>query len=540
MQVRNLFVVAVVAAFSSCATERALLFDGMGDHTRKVTTDDTLAQRYFDQGMSLSYGFNHDEAVRSFDEAAKIDPDCAMAYWGKAYAVGPNINLPLDEANGKKAYAAIQEAIARKDKATPVECDLIDALAVRFESPPPADRKHLDKAYADAMRRLFEKYPQDDDIGFLLADALMNKHPWDQWTPDFKPKEDTLEILAMLERVMELNVNHPGANHFYIHAMEASTTPGKAEPAADRLGKLVPGIGHIVHMPAHIYIQVGRYLDSMACNDKASDLDREYFAKTGTQGIYHFYHAHNNHFRVWSAMYQGRYEDALESCEKTLRDLPAPMHTDAGAAEWLVMDMHVHVRFGKWEEALKAKSPRADQPYAVAMWHYARGMAYANTDRIAQARVEAAAFEKVVATVPKEQTVWIIPAHDVLNVAREMLAGETAFHSGQYEGAFAHLRAAVAAEDALRYSEPSPWMMPTRHALGALLLEQGKVAEAEKYYLEDLKTHPGNGWSLHGLAECLDRRNATAEATVVRKKFDKAWANATVKISASCFCRKGD
>jgi tetratricopeptide (TPR) repeat protein len=540
MQARKLTTLVLVTALGACAAPHALLLDGMGAHKRAVQIDKGLAQRYFDQGLSLCYGFNHDEAVRSFRAAARLDPDCAMVYWGEAFALGPNINLPVPEANAALAYAAIQNAVARKDQANPVNRDLIDALATRFAMPVPGKRKHLDEAYAKAMAGLWNKYPDDDDIGFLYADALMNLAPWNQWTADFEPQPNTLEIVATLERVMELNINHPGANHFYIHAMEASAEPGKAEAAADRLGGLVPGIGHMVHMPAHIYVQVGRYVDSMKCNDKASQLDRDYFGKAGPQGIYHFYHAHNNHFRVWSAMYQGRYEDALESCELTLRDLPAAMHADPGAAEWLAMDLHVHIRFGKWEAVLQAKSPRADQPYAVAMWHYARGMAFANTGRIEAARAEAAAFEKVVATVPKTQTVFIVPAHDVLKIPREMLAGETAFHSGDFEAAFTHLHAAVAAEDALHYSEPSPWLMPTRHALGALLLQRGKVAEAETHYRHDLRRHPGNGWSLHGLAECLERRSATAEAAIVRKRFDRVWSNATVKISASCFCRRAD
>jgi tetratricopeptide (TPR) repeat protein len=478
--------------------------------------------------------------VRSFEEVAKIDPDCAMAYWGKAYALGPNINLPLSEANGRLAYAAIQEARARKDRATQVERDMIDALATRYADPPPAERRALDEAYIAATRKLWQQYPNDDDIGLLHADALITIAPWDQWTPDFEPKPGTLELVATLERVLELNVDHPGANHFYIHAMEASGNAAKAEAAADRLGKLTPGLGHMVHMPAHIYVQTGRYADSMACNDKGSKLDREYFARAGTQGIYHLYHAHNNHFRVWSAMYHGCYEDALDSCALTLSDLPESLHGDPGAAEWLVLDLHVYIRFGKWEKVLAAPSPRQDQPYAVAMWHYARGIAFANTGRIDEARAEAREFESVAATVPKDQKVFIVPAHDVLLVAREMLAGETAYHARDYEQAFEHLRAAVAAEDALRYSEPSPWMMPTRHALGALLLAQGKVEEAERCYRHDLKRHPGNGWSLKGLVECLERRGASDEAAGVAAEFDKAWREATVPIEASCFCRHSD
>lgn len=537
MQPTRLLAIAAIAVLASCATHSAILFDGMGDHTRKISTANSLAQRYFNQGLAMCYGFNHDEAVRSYQAVADLDPECAMAYWGQAFALSPNINLPMPDANSELAFAAIQKAMECKAGATAAERDLIDALALRFESPPKKERVHLDQAYADAMAQVWAKHPNDGDVGVLYADALMNLSPWDQWTADFKPTKNTGKILAALERVMELNPNHPGANHLYIHAVESSANPGRAEVAADRLGALIPGIGHIVHMPAHIYIQVGRFADSMACNKKASKLDRDYFARTGTQGTYHFYHAHNNHFRVWSAMYQGRYEDALESCAQTLKDLPAPFHADPGAAEWLVMDLHVHLRFGQWAAVLAAESPSKDQPYAVAMWHYARGMAFANTGKSKAARDEAAAFERVAATVPEDQKVFIVPAHDVLKVAREMLAGESAFHAGDHNKAWEHLNAAVAAEDALHYSEPSPWMMPTRHALGALLLQQGRVASAEAAYRHDLRRHPGNGWSLHGLAECLSRRGATAEAADVRKKFDATWAGATVKINASCFCR---
>ena len=529
---------AAVSILASCITGPAPMFEGMGAHTRKVSTQNTLAQRYFDQGLNLGYGFNHDDSLRSFSEAAKLDPDCAMAWWGQAYVLGPNYNLPLDEANGKKAYAAIQAALARKDNATPVERDLIDALATRYENPPPTDRVRLDQAYAEAMGRLWEKYPQDGDIGFLYADALLNLQPWDLWTKDGKPKGSTPTIVATLEQVMQLNINHPGANHMYIHATEASPNPGRAEAAADRLGKLVPGIGHMVHMPSHTYMQVGRFGDSIACNAKASQIDRDYFAKVGNQGHYHTYHAHNNHFLIWSAMYAGRYEDAIGGCKDLVNDLPEFFYSNPGAAEWLVTDLHVNIRFGRWEEVLKSPSPRQDQPYAVAMWHYARGVAFANTGRIPQARAEAAGVEKAAEKVPAEQKVFIVPAQKVLHVAREMLAGETAYKAGQHRLAFDHLRAAVKAEDALRYSEPSPWMMPTRHALGALLLESGQVAEAEECYREDLKQHAANGWSLYGLAECLERRNKLAEATQMRQRFKAAWADATVSIKASCFCRE--
>lgn len=519
----------------ACSAPGAPLFEGMGQHGRTVSTESSGAQTYFDQGLALCYGFNHDEGLRSFEEAARLDPDCAMAYWGQAYALSPNYNLPLSPEASEQAYAALEGAKAA-GSASPLERDLIDALGTRFESPPPAERRHLDLAYADAMEQLWERNPTDTDIGFLYADALLNLSPWDLWTSDGQPKENTLEIVATLERVIELDPRHPGGNHMYIHAVEPSPNPERAEAAADRLGSLMPGVGHMVHMPSHIYVQLGRYHDSIKVNRAAIELDREYFARVGPMGIYHGYHAHNHHFLVWSAMFMGRYEDALQGCYDLLEDMPAPMHADPSVAEWLAMDVHVHIRFGEWQAVLDTPKPREDQPYAVAMWHYARGMAYANTDRIEEARSEAALFEQVAADVPAEQLVFIIPAQDVLDVARHMLAGETLYWAGQTERAFDELRAAVAAEDALGYSEPSPWMMPTRHALGALLLKEGHVEEAEQAYREDLSKHRENGWALKGLAECLEQRGETSRAESVRNRFDVAWGHATVSIEASCKC----
>lgn len=520
----------------SCASKPAIFLDGMGDHFRVVSTDSELAQEYFNQGLTLSYGFMHDEAIRSFSEAASLDPSCAMHYWGIAYALGPNINSPLSKANGLRAKSAMEYALRLAVRATPVERDLIEALDTRYEFPFRKKRKDLDRAYAAAMKEVWAKYPNDPDVGFLYADALINISPWDQWTPDFEPKENTLDAIAALERVLKLDESHPGANHFYIHVMEASAQPERAEAVADRLASLVPGLGHLVHMPSHIYIQTGRFHDSMLCNKKASDLDREYFAKTGDQGGYHFYHAHNNHFRVWAAMYQGAYESALAACQQTLIDLPESMQGIPAAAEWLVMDLHVHLRFGEWEKVLERESPREDQPYAVALWRYARGMAFANTQRIELARKEVIVFEEIAMTMQANPDVDRDQPADVLRIAREMVHGEIEYHAGNFELGFKHLRAAVAAEDALRYSEPSPWMMPTRHALAALLLERGKVKQAEENYRRDLREHPGNGWSLFGLASCLEKQGRMAEAGETRRKFELAWANATVEIKASCFC----
>jgi len=517
---------------------KALLFEGMGSHGREIKTRSDEAQKYFNQGLALCYGFNHDEAIRSYAEAAKLDPDCAMAYWGMAYAMGPNFNLPMDEDHAKLAYASIQQAIKRKENASATERELIDAMATRYSNPPAADHAPLAKAYSQAMGKLWQKYPKDQDIGFIYAESLLNRHPWDQWTRDGKPKEDTLKVMEVLEAVLKLNINHVGANHMYIHTVEGSQNPEKGVAAAERLGALAPGIGHIVHMPAHIYMRMGRYRDSALCNAKASQCDRDYFAKVGDQGIYHIYHVHNDHFLVWTAMFEGRYEDAIKAADDMIAHMPEFFKAFPDVASFLVTKLEVYVRFGKWEEILKYPQPREDQPYAIAMWHYARGIALANTQKIEDARAEAAMFEEFAAKVPASHLInGVVPASEVLNIARQMLAGETAFKAGETDKAFVSLRAAVEAESAMRYTEPNPWMVPTRHALGALLLQQGKHKEAEDCYLADLKWYPENGWSLHGLAECQQARGAEHEAHMTQMRFEKAWKLATVEIHGSCFCR---
>ncbi len=517
------------------------LFDGMGAYELKVSTQDPVAQRYFNQGLALCHGFNHDEAARAFGAAAVIDPNCAMARWGEAYALGPNFNLWDEGADySKRAFQALERARALAPQATQLERDLIAALSTRFAWPRPETRTSLNSAYAEAMRRLWRKYPDHTEVGFLYADSLLNLNPWDQWHVDGTPKHDTLEVIAVLERVLDVDPHHPGANHLYIHTMEASHEPERAEAAADRLGGLMPGVGHMVHMPSHIYMRTGRYDDSVRVNAEAARLDRQYFARTGTSestGIYHSYHLHNHHFMIWSAMFQGRYEDALAQYDELLADFPGALRGDPNYADWLTTNLHVYLRFGEWQEILRSPRPRRDQPYAVAIWHYARGIAFANTGRITEARTEASAFEAQAAKVPETQHIHVVPARDVLEVARHMLAGETSFKHGDSKAAFRSLRAAVSAESALRYTEPNPWMMPTRHALGALLLQEGHVAEAEQCYRDDLQRYPGNAWSLHGLAECLDRRGAKEEAAAVRADFETAWSKATVTIAASCFCR---
>ena len=344
------FLFAAVFLLGGCATRHAILFGGMGDHHRVVTSSESLSQSYFDQGLTLCYAFNFGEAARSFAEAARIDPDCAMSWWGQAFALGPNYNSPFDEEKHELAYVAIQRAFTMRDKASPVERDLIEALALRLESPPPKNRAHLDKAYAEAMERVWLRHPLDEDVGVLYADARMNQNRWNLWTKDGTPNTHTLTIIATLEQVMKINVNHPGANHMYIHAVEPSPNPGRAEVVADRLLHLVPGDGHLVHMPSHIYVQVDRYMDAIKCNVEARQRYREYFASGGQDTDIHFSQAHDTHFLIWAAMFQGRWEDAVNGCDDLMGDLPESLHGDPSADEFHATKLHVLIRFGRWDE----------------------------------------------------------------------------------------------------------------------------------------------------------------------------------------------
>ena len=535
------FGVLIAWSCASCVSaghEPALLFEGRGDHQFEVTTDEPLAQTYFDQGLVLSYGFNHDEAVRSFDEAARIDPDCAMAYWGRAYALGPNMNSDVDQERAELAAKAIAEAMELREGATELESDLIEALAVRLGRPVFEDREVINGAYAGAMRALWAKYPDNQEVGFLYADALVNETPWELWREDFEPNRNTEEIIAVLDAVFELNINHPGANHFYIHTWEASGNAQHAEAAADRLGDLTPGLGHLVHMPSHIYVQVGRYADCVRVNEIAARLDRDYFERAGEQQGYHFYQAHNSHFGVWSALYMGDYEKALNACRVLLDDLPDQLEELPSSSVWVVMEQEVHLRFGKWQAAIDFPEPSEKQPVAQALWHYARAVGFANTERLTEARAELEAFETVVASIPGEEGAKFFDGvTQLMTIAREMMTGEIEYKAGNLELGLDHLRKAVAAEDELEYSEPSPWLVPTRHSLGALLLEQGYVEEAEKLYRHDLKLHAGNIWSLHGLTECLERLGKLDEAKLMRAQLESAREQASVDVNASCYCR---
>ncbi len=526
-----------IASANAGLTAPPRLYDGFGNYHRAASTKSKEAQRWFDQGMQLLYGFNHDEAIRSFQHAADVDPDFAMAWWGIAYANGLHINNPvMTQVQSERAYEAAAEAMKRIDHASPVEAALIKAVSRRYAMPVPEDRGDLDRAYADAMQAAWMMFPRDPDVGALYAESLMNLQPWDLWTKGGEAKGRTPEIVATLERVIEIKQDHPGANHFYIHAIEASPTPAKALPAAERLAALVPGSGHLVHMPAHIYARVGRWADASDSNAAAIRADRAYFAVAPSPEFYSLYYVHNIHFLAWSAMMEGRFETALNAARELERDIP-----ESFLKEWtfiadgfMPVTYHVMLRFGKWDMILAEPEPPEYRLVSRAAWRYARGVALAAKGEIAKSRAELEAFEAAAAKIPDDWAVGNNTAADVMNVARHMLKGELAFREERYDDAFSLLRSGIALEDELKYDEPPGWMQPVRHALGALLMSQGRAAEAEQVYRDDLERYPNNGWALLGLRQSLEAQNKTDEK--LSDQLATAWKRADVKPVASCYC----
>ena len=506
-----------------------------------ISTRDVAVQELFDQGLAWCYAFHHDEALRCFGAAAKADPTCAMAHWGLAYAAGPHINnMSMTPEVAEKAHAAAATAMSLAATATPIEQAMIAAIATRYAWPAPEDRKQLDRAYADAMRGVYQQHGASPDVAALFAESLMDLRPWDLWQADGSPQPETPEILAVLEKLLTAQPTHPQANHLYIHAVEASPHPERAVASGERLGALAPAAGHLVHMPSHVFMRVGRYEDAAEANRRGIVADHRIVARTGRTGFYEIYRAHNFHFLAFAATFGGRAEEAIDAARALVRELPIAVVQELAPflEGFMGVPYEVLMRFGRWQELLAEPEPPAWQKSARALWHCGRGVAFAATGRIDDARRERDAYRAAVAEVPAEWTFGNNPTRVVLAVGDAFLDGEVEFRAGNHEAAFAALRIAVERNDALRYDEPWGWMMPPRHALGALLLEAGRAAEAETVYREDLRRHPENGWALRGLVECLGRGARAAEATAVEVRFAKAWQHATVPIEASCFCRQ--
>ncbi len=508
---------------------------GLGTLTHPVTTTrNPDSQEFFAQGMNLVYAFNHPEAVRSFRESARLDPDNAMAWWGQAFALGPNINLPMQPEAVAPAWDSLQRALRLKGRASPVERALIEALAARYSPDPKADRATLDRAYADAMAKVAAAFPEHLGVLTLYADALMNTSPWNYWLPDGQPRPDTPLILRALETVLAGNPAHPGALHLYIHAVEARD-PERAVAAADRLRPLMPGAGHIVHMPAHIYMMVGRYAEAYAINEEAARADEAYLTQCRAQGIYPLlYYPHNLHFLVWAAMFQGRSGVALADARK----IAGHSHLEPdvfGVPELFELQpLFVLVRFGKWAEVMQESAPPVEARLMNALWHYARGLARQHQGKPALAAQELAALQAI-GREPglAEKYTAFAPTTRLISIAEQILAGEIAAGSKRYDEAIARLQRAILLQDSLTYNEPPDWYFPVRHYLGAVLLEAGLPREAEVVYWQDLARYRENGYSLFGLQKSLEAQGRQAEAAEFAARERKAFEQADVTLTTS-------
>jgi len=516
----------------------APLFKGLGSFHHQISTRNKLAQRYFDQGIKLTFGFNHAEAMRSFREAIRLDPHCAMCWWGWANALAPNINLPMPEDAVKPAWVASQNALALKKYATPEERDWIDAQAARFAPDPKADRAKLDAAYVDAMAALWKKYPNDLDVGVFYAEAMMDTQPWDYWQNDgVTPKGHALEIVSTLESIIKRSPNHPGALHLYIHAVEASTTPQRAEGPADRLEKLMPGAGHIVHMPSHIYYRVGRYADAAHVNELAALVDEQYIAACRAQGYYPIgYYGHNIHFLWTSSEMQGRYTMAIDSARRLVKALgPDAAKMGPQAELYYLTPWATLLRFGKWDEILAEPLPAADQVVTSGLAHEARGFAFANKGDKARAAEERAALAALAGQDKLAERYQMVPAAPMLQIALADLDGEIARTSGDLNTAIADFTKARDVEEQLPYTEPPYWHQPSSHLLGAALLQAGRPKEAAEAYQRSLQYYRLDGWALFGLAQAQDAMGDKAAADATRRQFATAWSLADTKLTASRF-----
>ena len=545
----------------------------LGPHSFCVTTTSAEAQRWFDRGLMWCYGFHHEEAEVCFQKAIDLDPGCAMAHWGLAMVVGPDYNKRWDEFDpvdlaqaAPRAYAASRKAATLAASATPIEQALATALLRRYQHDSPTeDMQRWIDDYADAMRHVYASFPDDFDVVTLFADALLNRTPWKLWelsTGEVAEGADTREAITVLERasaqIEEQSLPwHVGVLHMYIHVMEMSPTPEKALKAADRIVGLVPDAGHLQHMASHIYVLCGLYEDVVRVNSLAIEGDRKYLNAAGPHNFYTSYRIHDYHFKAYGAMFMGQFRPAFEAAQELAATVPedflrieSPPMADWNEA-YLTVVHHVLIRFGKWQEIIDLPLPHDPVLYSMttAVTHYAKGVAYAATGRVPEAKAEQTLFEAASGRVQKTRKLFNNTCENILNVAREMLSGEIEYREGNFDQAFAHLNRAVALDDALPYNEPWGWMQPTRHALGALLLEQNRVQEAEAVYRADLGLdaslprpcqHPDNVWSLKGYHECLTKQGRTDEAALVAPRLALAQSRADRPINVSCFCRQAD
>lgn len=518
-------------------TPLAPMLGGLGTWHFKVTTASSRAQQFFNQGLRLMYAFNHAEAIRAFKEAARLDPACAMAAWGEALALGPNINAPLTPEAHAQAFAAIQRAVKGRATASNKERALIEALALRYTADPKAERAPFDAAYADAMRRAATRFPEDADVQSIFAASVMDTMPWTYWNKDGSPRPGTQEVVRTLEAVMARHPDHPGAHHFYIHMVEASETPERGVRSADVLADLMPGAGHIVHMPSHIYLRVGRYADASAANERAIVADEDYLTQCQVQGMYpQGYYPHNVHFLWFASSFEGRSAQAIDNARKVAEKVPHHLAGHGGSGHDLpIVPLYAYVRFGRWADILTAPKPADSMDYALGIYHYARALAFVARDRVDRARVEAQALEAVAAREVFRTTLKETPLLSNLEIAVRTVRGEIAAQTGDFATAVAQLTEAVKIQDDQMYMEPTFWHYPVRHTLGAVLLEAGRPADAERVYREDLRHNRENGWALFGLMQSLEAQKNTDDLSTVAARFRKAWARADISLTASRF-----
>jgi len=515
------------------------LFENMGNRKFTITTDSSEAQAFFNQGLTWMYAFNYDEAIRSFKNATKFDPDCAMVWWGVSLAAGPQYNhAVMTDERTATAWEAMQNALERIESTTPLERALIESLKQRNPESEPEDRTDLNKAYAEAMGKIWDAYPDDSDVGSLYAEAMMIRRPWKLYSLNHEPHEETPKITSTLERVMEMDPDHPGALHLYVHAIEPSGNPERALVAADRLSNLVPASGHLLHMPAHIYVKTGYWEKAIIQSEKAMRADKTYRALSPEQLTQHVYMTHNAHMLSYAAMMTGREKEAMVAARDMWENVTEDTLRQVGPVldRWMCSVFDVQKRFGRWDAILAEPAPPSFMILTTATWRAARAVAYAAKKDFANAEREYDAFKNAKAGIP-EDTLWARDfAQRVLDVSDSFIAGEIALQQGEWDKAAELLEKAAAVEDTLGYGEPPQWLQPVRHTLGAVYMKSDKYTEAERVYREDLAKWPNNGWSLYGLSRALEQQGKSKEAKEMMEKHQQIWAKADAPIATSCKC----
>jgi tetratricopeptide (TPR) repeat protein len=523
-----------MASADSTAGGRTPLYDNLGSYHMAITARSPVAQKYFDQGLRLTYGFNHDEAIKSYTEGTRADSTCAMCWWGIAYALGPNINVPMDTGAVRPAWAALQQAVKFAPGVSPREQAYIKALQARYGAEPVANRAPLDSAWASAIGQVSRRYPKDDDAATLHAEALMDLRPWHYWTNAGKAlAPSTLEQVAILERVTKRNPDHPGACHFYIHAIEASNFAERAVPCAERLGSLMPGAGHLVHMPTHIYMRLGRWEEAVEHNAMAVHVDQQYLDARHPTGVYPLGYVPHNYHVMWEALEMtGRSGEALAAARTIAEKVPVDVVRMIPPFEYYSpVVLFTLARFSRWDKILVEPAPPEDLRYTTGIWYYTRGLAFAAKGQLDSATAARDSVSAIAERIPPEQTANLNSSRALLQVGERSLSAELVARQGHTDEAVRIFREGIAIEDELIYDEPTAWPLPLRQQLGAMLLAARRNKDAEQAFRQDLVRYPNNGWSLHGLAEALSAQGRTREADAVAAKFRQVWAKSDVKLA---------